>query len=76
MKRFSLGLGVIFTAMVAAACGGGTTEQQNMNNMPASNTQTPAQAPATPSAPAGNVEITLTSQPDPPKTGETTLRRW
>ena len=65
MKRFSMGLGVIIAAMAAAACGGGTEQQ--------SNTQTPTQAPGSASAPTGNVEITLTSQPDPPKIGETTF---
>ena len=57
--------------VLAAACGSGGEQQQNnnMGNMP----MPPGQAPASNSAPAGSVEIALTSQPDPPQTGETTF---
>ena len=61
MRGFSVALAVAFVGSVfAAGCGGGS--EQN------SNTPAPAAAPAT-----GNVEVTLTTQPDPPKMGETTF---
>jgi hypothetical protein len=67
MKRPSVTLGVaVLASVLAAACGGGEP------NSGTSNTPAPAaQAPAVP--PAGNVEVTLTTQPDPPKMGETTF---
>jgi hypothetical protein len=49
---------------IVAACGGGTQDT------PAEGMPMPAPA-AQP--PAGNAEITLTTQPDPPKMGETTF---
>lgn len=68
MKRFCVALGVaVIGGVLAAGCGGGGEQQNsNMANMPAA--QAPAVAPAT-----GNVEITLTTQPNPPKMGETTF---
>ena len=70
MKRFSVALGVaVLTSMLAAACGGG--ERNNTTtNTPAPAAQGPG---AGSQAPAGNVEITLTTQPDPPRMGETTF---
>jgi len=60
MKRFSVALGVaVLGGVLAAACGGGE-QDAGTSNMPM---QTPA----------GNVEVTLTTQPDPPVTGETTF---
>ena len=68
MKRFCVALGVaVIGGVLAAGCGGGGEQQNsNMANMPAA--QAPAVAPAT-----GKVEITLTTQPNPPKMGETTF---
>ena len=70
MKRLSVALGVaVLGGVLAAGCGGGeqSTGTSNMP-MPAPAAQAPAAAPAT-----GNVEVTLTTQPDPPKMGETTF---
>lgn len=70
MKRFRVALAVAFLgSVIAAGCGGGGEQQQNnnMGNMPMS--EPAAQAPAA----TGNVEITLTSLPDPPKMGDTTF---
>ena len=75
MRRFSLmALGVaIVASILAAACGGGG-EQQNNNTENTPVTAPEAQAPAaTTEKPAGNVEVTLTTQPDPPRMGETTF---
>ena len=73
MRRFSVvALGVaVLASLLAAACGGGGEQQNNnIGNMPAPG----AQAPATSTEkPAGNVEVTLTTQPDPPKMGDTTF---
>lgn len=69
MKRFSVALGVaVLGGVLAAGCGGSGEQNSNMSNMPAPAAQAPAAAPAT-----GNVEITLTTQPSPPKMGETTF---
>ena len=69
MRGFSVALAVAFVGSVfAAGCGGGSEQNSNMSNMPAPAAQAPAAAPAT-----GNVEITLTTQPNPPKMGETTF---
>jgi len=55
-------------SLLAAACGGGE-QNTSMGNMPM-----PAPAPAGPAAAsAGSIEVTLTTQPDPPKMGETTF---
>lgn len=71
MRRVNGALGVaILAGALAAACGGG---EQNSG---AGNASTPAPAPQASTASeaaAGNVEITLTTQPDPPKMGETTF---
>lgn len=72
MKGFSVALVVTFAGSVlAAGCGGGSEQQQNndMRNMPMPAPAAEAPAPAA----TGNVEITLTSQPDPPRMGETTF---
>ena len=55
---------------MVAACGGGSQETPATETMPmpAAAAQAPAAAPAT-----GNVEVTLTTQPNPPKMGETTF---
>lgn len=69
MRGFSVALAVAFVGSVfASGCGGGSEQNSNMSNMPAPAAQAPAAAPAT-----GNVEITLTTQPSPPKMGETTF---
>ena len=69
MRGFSVALAVAFVgSVVAAGCGGGSEQNSNMSNMPAPAAQAPAAAPAT-----GNVEITLTTQPNPPKMGEMTF---
>ena len=69
MRGFSVALAVAFVGSVlAAGCGGGGEQNSNMSNMPAPADQAPAAAPAT-----GNIEVTLTTQPDPPKMGETTF---
>ena len=69
MRGFSVALAIAFVGgVVAAGCGGGSEQNSNMSNMPAPAAQAPAAAPAT-----GNVEITLTTQPSPPKMGETTF---
>ena len=70
MRVVNVALAVAFAGSVlAAGCGSSGEQQQNNNtgNMPM-----PAPG-AQASAPTGNVEITLTSQPDPPKMGETTF---
>ena len=69
MRGFSGALVVAFMGSVlAAGCGGGGEQNSNMSNMPAPAAEAPAAAPA-----SGNVEVTLTTQPDPPKMGETTF---
>src|SRR5688572_27418528 len=72
MKRFSVAVGVaVIGSVLAAGCGGGGEQQNNnMGNMPmpAPASQAPAATPAT-----GDVEVTLMTQPDPPKMGETTF---
>ena len=63
MKRVRMALGALtVTAAVGIGCGGGE---------PTSSETTSTPAPQVP--PAGNVEVTLTTQPDPPKMGETTF---
>ena len=68
MKRFGwmLGAGTV-VGLLAAGCGGGTQQGQEQGTTPAP-TAAAATSPAT-----GPVEITLTSQPDPPATGENTF---
>ena len=69
MNRFSVALGVaVLGSVLAAGCGGGEQPNSNMGNMPAPAAEAPPTAPAT-----GNVEVTLTTQPNPPKMGETTF---
>jgi hypothetical protein len=72
MKRSSVvALGVaVLTSVLAAACGGGGEQQNDTGTIPAPEAQAPA---ATTATPAGSVEVTLTTQPDPPKMGETTF---
>ena len=66
MKQMNVALGVIvLSGILAIGCGGG--EQNNANTASA-----PAPA-ASSQPPAGEVEVTLTTQPDPPKMGETTF---
>ena len=61
---------IVLGLTMVAACGGGSQETPATETMPmpAPAAQAPAAAPAT-----GNVEITLTTQPNPPKMGETTF---
>ena len=67
MRRFSMALGVaVLSSVLTMACG--RSEESTTATPPA------AQAPAASTdKPAGNVEVTLTTQPDPPKMGETTF---
>ena len=69
MRVFSVAPGVaIVVAVLAAGCGGGEQNSTTATTPPG------AEAPATSSpAPTGNVDITLTTTPDPPKMGETTF---
>jgi hypothetical protein len=65
MKRINLALGVfVLSGVLAIGCGGG--EQNNANTAS-------GPAPGASSQPAGEVDVTLTTQPDPPKMGETTF---
>jgi hypothetical protein len=67
MNRLVLMLGAVtIAALVGVACGGGN--QQPGQQTPPAETAPAATAPA-----SGPVEITLTSQPDPPVTGENTF---
>ena len=64
MKRVNVALGVVVLgSILAVGCGGG---EQNTEDTP------PAPAPAAPAAAPG-VEVTFTSEPDPPKMGENTF---
>ena len=64
MKPINVALGVVvLSGVLAVGCGGG--EQNNPNTATA-----PAPA-ASSQTPAGNVEVTLTTQPDPPRLGQT-----
>ena len=56
---------IVLVGVTMAACGGGTPEPEKESM--------PMPAPAAQVPPAGNAEITLTTQPDPPKMGETTF---
>jgi hypothetical protein len=66
MKRIDVALGVIvLSGVLVIGCGGG--EQNNANTAS-------APAPGASSQPlAGKVEVTLTTQPNPPRMGETTF---
>ena len=69
MRGFKGAFAVAFVGSVlAAGCGGGGEQNSNMSNMPAPAAEAPAAAPV-----SGNVEVTLTTQPDPPTMGETTF---
>lgn len=59
MKRITAVFVMVVVAAVAAACGGG---------QPSGSSESPA-----PAATAQNVDITLKSEPDPPKMGENTF---
>ena len=66
MKPINVALGaVVLSGVLALGCGGG--EQNNTN------TATAPAPGASSQTPAGNVEVTLTTQPDPPRMGETTF---
>ena len=63
MRRLSVALAIAAAgSLLAAACGGGGQQSAPQESAPSSQT-----------LPAGNVEVTLTTQPDPPKMGETTF---
>ena len=69
MRAFTVALAVAFLLGVfTAGCGGGGEQNSTTSNAPAPEAQAPAAAPAT-----GAVEVTLVTQPDPPKMGETTF---
>lgn len=64
MKRINVALGVVvLSGVLALGCGGGEQNNANTAAVPAGASQPPA----------GDVEVTLTTQPDPPKMGETTF---
>jgi hypothetical protein len=65
MRRSIVAVTVVATASVfAAGCGGGGTEQSNSGRpAPAVGISTPGQ----------NVDVTLTSEPNPPRAGENTF---
>ena len=66
MKRVNVALTVVvLSGVVAIGCGGG-----GQNNADPAAAPAPAASSQTP---AGNVEVTLTTQPDPPRMGETTF---
>jgi YtkA-like len=66
MKRINVALGVIvLSGVLAIGCGGGEQNNANTASGPAPG--------ASSQPPAGEVEVTLTTQPDPPKMGETTF---
>jgi YtkA-like protein len=67
MKRITAVCVMVVLAAVAAACGGG---QPSSSSEPATTPEAAAPAPA---ATSQNVDITLTSEPDPPKMGENTF---
>jgi hypothetical protein len=70
MTRFSVALGVVLVGgMFVIACGGGE-QGSGAGTESAPAPQVPA---ASPQLPAGNVEVTLTTMPDPPQMGETTF---
>ena len=70
MTRFSVALGVVLVGgMLVIACSRGEP-----GSGAGSETAPAPQVPAASSQlPAGNVEVTLTTMPDPPKMGETTF---
>lgn len=72
MTRISTALGMIAVmGGLTAGCGGGdqpSSSNPGMSSMPAPST--PAAAPATG---AQNVQVTFTSEPDPPRMGENTF---
>ena len=65
MKRISAVLVMVVVAAVAAACGGGQPSSSQRDR----SRRRRAAAPAA----TQNVDITLKSEPDPPKTGENTF---
>jgi hypothetical protein len=67
MRRISMALGVaVLGGVLAAACGGGEPSTADTN------AATPAPAPPG-EKPAFNVDVTLSTTPDPPKMGENTF---
>ena len=71
MKRISAALVIVVAAAVAAACGGG--QQGGSSETPATTPGAEAPTAEAPTATAQNVDITLRSEPDPPKMGENTF---
>ena len=67
MKQFTIAVALGFLASVAAACGGGNQQAPASQAAPA---PAPAAAPATSTQP---VDITLTNEAQPVKTGENTF---
>ena len=64
MTGFKMTAGiVVMSSLFAAACGGG--EGSSMGNMPV-----PAPAPGAAPSASGDVEVALTTTPNPPVTGE------
>jgi hypothetical protein len=72
MKSVGTAFGIaLLGSLLAASCGGGGGQpDNNMGNMskPAPAAEAPAAAAAT-----GNVDVTLMTEPDPPRTGEATF---
>lgn len=70
MRRFTVAMAavVVVLSLVASACGGAEQEPATESGAPPS-----YGAPSAAVPPTGNVEVTLTTQPDPPRMGETTF---
>ena len=66
MTRLKMPLAMTMVGTLLLAACGGSEPNSGTSNMP-------MPAPAAQTPPAGNVDVTLTTQPDPPKMGETTF---
>ena len=75
MKLTYVALALIpLTGVLTVACGGGNQQDTMKEDMPSMTTPAPSTAPAGESASMqGGVEITFTTEPDPPKMGDNTL---
>lgn len=61
------------TGLLTVACGGGNQQDTMKEDMPSMTTPAPSATPPEGSAPMQGVEITFTTEPDPPKMGDNTL---
>ena len=76
MTRTTFALVVVAVfSLGAAACGGGTTQEQNTTgtSMPGMAAPAPSGAAAGSSTASQSVDITFRSEPDPPRTGDNTF---